>query len=89
MGEKYDYSPCYKDKTHLHLFVILSYFRSFYTPTREFKDKKNSGLMQINIVVISVVVQNVNSVTHIVTVIDLSAKREKYLLLLRWSVLRH
>ena len=38
--------------------------------------------MQINIVVISVVVQNVNSVTHVVTVIDLSAK-EKYLLWLQ------
>ena len=42
--------------------------------------------MQTNIVVISVVVQNINSVTHIVTVIDLSAK-EKYLTLLQIRML--
>lgn len=75
---------------HICICLLSYHILGLFTLLQEsLKIKKISGLMQINIVVISVVVQNVNSVTHIVTVIDLSAKREKYLLLLRWSVLRH
>ena len=38
MEGKYDHSPCYRHKTHLHLFVMFSYFRSFYSLTSRHKN---------------------------------------------------